>query len=543
MKATKLIAFTFLTLVLASTSCSKFESLEANPNAASETATVPPSYLLGRILFELYQGPGVTDGVSGNTFEGAWGVTAKYSQHIIPNDSYYGIGGDQSGGNYTWSNTATPYNLLKLVDKMELQAAKFLNPEMNSYKAIGKFIKAYVYVWLTQRVGDIPTEDAGQGLKNLTPVYTSQKDVYAKSLQLLEDANADLNSLIPTISTVTNIEGDIFYGNNLKSWQKAVNTFKLRVLISLSKRADDTPELGIKQKFADVLANPTKYPVLTGNTDNLKFSFNSQYNPYPLGPTSFYNNRQHIGSALMSLLTSNKDPRTFLFSTPAPGLLKAGKLATDFDAYAGASAGATIDAVKSAGGPDIVSGPYSFISFVRYYQNFIGPEPYVIIGYPEMLFNIAEAANRGWITADAGTNYLNGVKASLAFYNLKDGDQIKVGDVAGGNTVNVTAAVNTFLTNIAYVGNTDAGLKQIIEQKYVAFFVNSGWEPFYNWRRTGYPSTFATTGSGINGSGKIPMRWLYPVDETTYNSANASAAIQGQFGGTDDLNKMMWLLK
>jgi hypothetical protein len=39
------------------------------------------------------------------------------------------------------------------------------------------------------------------------------------------------------------------------------------------------------------------------------------------------------------------------------------------------------------------------------------------------------------------------------------------------------------------------------------------------------------------------MRWQYPVDETTYNSVNAKAAIQSQFNGNDDIFSMMWLLR
>ena len=96
---------------------------------------------------------------------------------------------------------------------------------------------------------------------------------------------------------------------------------------------------------------------------------------------------------------------------------------------------------------------------------------------------------------------------------------------------------------MAYKGNNADGLKQILEQKYVAFFQNSGWEAFYNWRRTGYPSTFVTTGAGINAHGQIPIRWQYPVDEVIYNKENASDALQRQYGGTDDIYASMWLLK
>jgi hypothetical protein len=41
----------------------------------------------------------------------------------------------------------------------------------------------------------------------------------------------------------------------------------------------------------------------------------------------------------------------------------------------------------------------------------------------------------------------------------------------------------------------------------------------------------------------IPLRWQYPADELNYNSSNCQAAITSQYGGTDDVNAKMWLIK
>lgn len=540
MKLNKIYILSIFAILISTSGCQNQEELTPNPNIAGENAIVPPSYLMGRILYELYQGGGVTDGISGRVFEGPFSQLSRWNQFTVSNDTYYG--GDNI---YGWSFTATPYNLLKLTTKMEEQAAVSLNPERNSFKAIGKFIRAYSYIWLTQRVGDIPTDEAGLGLNNLTPKYSSQKEVYAKALQLLEDANTDLNALIPTINTATNISGDIYFNNDLKKWQKTINTYKLRVLISLSKRADDTADLGIKQKFADVIKNPTKYPIMAGNADNLAFVYNAAYNPYPITPTDFYNRNTNIGFPILDIMTKTEDPRTFVLTTPAPGLIKAGKKASEFSAYVGSNIGKPLTALAADKASDVTNSPYSYISYLRYYQSFVGPEPNILLGYSEMCFNIAEAANRGWITSDAADFYTKGINASLSFYGVTDGGTIRVSDAGGSPTatVNVTADVKKFLQNVTYKGNNADGLKQILEQKYVSFFQNSGWEAFYNWRRTGFPSSFVTSGVGLNAQGKIPMRWQYPVDETTYNATNAKAAIQSQFSGNDDIFSMMWLLK
>jgi hypothetical protein len=95
---------------------------------------------------------------------------------------------------------------------------------------------------------------------------------------------------------------------------------------------------------------------------------------------------------------------------------------------------------------------------------------------------------------------------------------------------------------VTYVGNTEEGLKQIITQKYLAFFQSSGQEAYFNFRRTGYP-TF-DVGPGTGNGGKIPKRWLYPVSEVTNNTQNYKAALQRQFGAeVDDLNNDLWINK
>jgi hypothetical protein len=46
-----------------------------------------------------------------------------------------------------------------------------------------------------------------------------------------------------------------------------------------------------------------------------------------------------------------------------------------------------------------------------------------------------------------------------------------------------------------------------------------------------------------NKKDAIPMRWLYPSSETNYNRENLIEALNRQFDGYDEINKLMWLLK
>ena len=535
----KLIAITFGIITLVS--CQKFDDIATNPNVVSENSALPPGLLLGKITFALYQGTGS---------EGPFDQVQRWNQFTVSNDIYYG------GTNaYSWSNTGTVFDILKNVEKMEEKANQQLPSKVNAFTALGKFFRAYVSIYLSQRVGDIPMKEAGQGLNNLTPKYDSQHDVYLQSLQLLDTANIYLNQLIPISGTSISaqLDGDIYFNNNLTKWQKLVNTYKLRVLISLSKRADDpsAADLNIKQRFAEVINNPATFPIMTGNGDNMVFTYNQNYNSYTHNKNDAYNDRQNIGQAFLSLTTASQDPRTFIVATPAPAQLKAGKTVSDFSAYVGADIAQSVGTLSS----DANSGKYSYVNYLRYYlsnadrssnASFIGPESYIIIGFPEMNFNIAEAINRGWVTGtNAATYYLKGINASLDFYGLSEGQKFTVGDLAGATLGTVTISRSNFLADasVTYKGDNTAGLEQILNQKYIAFWQNSGYEAFYNQRRTGFPKAFSTTGPGINANGKIPVRWQYPNDENVYNANNVNAAIQNQQFSKDDVYQTIWLIK
>ncbi|MFV7898541.1 SusD/RagB family nutrient-binding outer membrane lipoprotein, partial [Enterococcus faecium] len=123
-----------------------------------------------------------------------------------------------------------------------------------------------------------------------------------------------------------------------KQWQKVVNTFKLRVLINLSKKVSD-PDLNIKQKFADVLSNPAKYPIMTGLTDNWEYVYNATYNYYPNNKGNYGNDatRLCVAATWLNTLASLNDLRAMKVADPARGL---GFPDTSYSSFVGGANGA-----------------------------------------------------------------------------------------------------------------------------------------------------------------------------------------------------------
>jgi hypothetical protein len=542
-------------------SCSKtIQDKQSNPNSPS---SVPSALILGTVLNDM-------SGENGNSTSGSlgginsWDVAHGWNQYHCQNYDYYG------NNIYAWTDgslnsaggSSGPFNsylVLKNVVQMENAVVGVDAGHANPYEAIGRFVRAYYYYNLTSLMGDVPQTQALLAQANPTPTYTPQEQVFEYVLDELDTANSDFATLITNKDVTLSASQDLFYAGNLAAWQKLVNSFKLRVLISLSLQSADA-NLNVPARFAAVINNPATYPIFASQSDDFEFNYNpggsSTFSTYPFNPSNFGSiaGRYNMAYTYVNALTSLNDARVFVTCEPAQALVTADTAAADSSSYyparykyfVGASTGLALGTMYS----DASAGDYSFINRNRYYNNFTG-EPDVLVGYKEMCFNIAEAIERGWITGNAGTWYKQGITASMAFYGINVADTSFTAYFLPGGASSLseiapypfTFNFNTYYAQPAVqLSSTPAmAINQIVLQKYITTFENSGYEAYYNWRRTGVPAF--QSGSGVGNNGVIPLRWAYPVTEQTQNAANWSAAVSGQGFSADDLNQTMWLLK
>lgn len=521
-------------------SCNKqIEEKQVNPN---NPASVPPNLILGTVLTDL-SGTGSQGNLGGIN---SWDNVQDWNQYHCQNYDYYG------NNIYSWSNGSfEPYLVLKNVVQMEKEAKVRGAAAVNPFEAIGRFVRAYYFYNLTSLFGDVPMAEALQAPANSTPAYTPQKDVFKYVLDELDTANTDLASLIASNDNSISAANDLYYSGNLSKWQKLVNSFKLRVLISLSSKSGDA-DLAVPAQFAAIMNNPTKYPVFESQADDFAFSYNpggsNTYSTYPFNPSNFGSiaGRFNMAATYVGALTALKDPRVFVTCEPATALAGNDPNPAQFKYFKGASTGEPVQSMYG----NASAGFYSFINRYRYYSNFTG-EPDVLVGYKEMCFNIAEAIVRGWISGNAESWYKTGINESMKFYGI---DTTQTSFTAyflppGANSVTQVAPYPYTFNFSAYYAQPQVRLSsapstainEIIMQKYIAMFENSGYEAYYDWRRTGVPDF--QDGAGVGNNGVIPKRWAYPVSEQTQNSKNWSSALAAQQFSSDDLNQSMWLLK
>lgn len=551
--------FLLLVGVSAVLSCNKqITEKQADPN---NPAVVTPNLILGTALTAMSgSGPNGNSGIGALSGVNSWDLVHGWNQYHCQNYDYYG------DNIYAWTNNSTntdnasntssgPFNsylVLKNVVEMETEAAKIYPGSVNAYEAVGRFIKAYYFYNMTMLMGDIPLTDALKAPAVLKPGYTPQEQVFAYVLNQLDTANSDFASLIAAKDAHLSATQDIFYGANLSKWQKLVNAFHLRVLVALSPKASDAV-LNVPARFAKIVGDPVGHPLFASQADDFEFNYNpggsNTFSVYPFNPSNFGSiaGRFNMAFTFVNALTTLQDPRVYATCDPAWALVGTDTAhPAQYKYFVGASTGLDVGTMYG----NASAGDYSFIGRHRYYSNFTG-DPNVLVGYKEQLFNIAEGIVRGWATGDAEASYKQGITESFKFFGI---DITQTNFTAlflppGANDINSVKPYSyTFDFTTYYAqptvklsGTEATAVGQIVTQKYIAFFENSGWEPYYNWRRTGSPAF--QSGSGVGNNGVIPVRWAYPVTEQTQNTANWQAALTSQGFSGDDLNQKIWLVK
>jgi len=477
-----------ISLLFVANSCKDFEELQIDPNRATQTH---PSLLL--------------TGIEVDAFSNIDLGSAMASRMLVYTD---GTADEQY---YSWLRSGYGrYNNLRQVVKMNEEAERL---ELDNYKSLALFFMSWQILEITKVFGDVPYSDAMQATSGITsPTYDTQQDIYIRVLDDLKTAN---NNLDPIKGTIT---GDVVYNGDILKWKKLINSFSLRILISLSLKTGNTA-LNVVTRFKEITDNPDQYPIFTSNEDNAALPFyDIATNRYPYFNNNNLKTAFYMEESFVNLLKDRSDPRLFTFADRTPLAVDADLPETDFGAYGGLDGSAPL----SENTTRVVAGEASRID-LRYYNDPVN-EPSLALSYAEVEFTLAEAAKLGWITDDAEEHYNNGIRASMDFYEISTGDQ------------------DAYLLqpDVTYVAAN--GLEMILTQKYINFYMKGGWESFYNHLRTGFPE-FSVDGGGVLNNEQVPKRWMYPQEELQLNTVNVQAAISRQYTGGDDINGVMWLLK
>lgn len=365
---------------------------------------------------------------------------------------------------------------------------------LTNMASVAKIWEAVIVQLGTDRWRDIPYSEA-IGLDNgiVTPKYDTQEEIYPALMTLLKEAADGLNE-----GSIDDLgSGDILFYGDTEAWLRLANSLRLRMAMRI---ANVNPSLA-KQVAEEIAGNPAKYPLIKENSENAFFWWPGESPYYEPWADDFRTRDDHcISDILVNIMKGLSDPRLPVYAQPNAS---------------GEYVGCEI------GGPDaITSGhatKYSLLG-VRFREDMAGFS--AIYRAAETYFHLAEAAARGWnVGTTAKAAYEAGVTESL--------------DENG-----VAAQAAAYLAGPAAFNGT---LDQIYLQEWICLF-KQGMEAWSLYRKTGIPITHHIASSmaecGYTGHNTPPLRYPYPIVESTLNGANSAGPMSeviDEFWG-----KQMW---
>jgi hypothetical protein len=378
-------------------------------------------------------------------------------------------------------------------------------------------LRTLVFSFVTDSWGDIPYSQALKGDSvgsSLTPTYDKQQDIYTDFFAVLDKASKDLAGAPNGLGAA-----DPIYGGDPASWQKFINSLRLRLAIRV---VNVDPALASAQIAA---ARNAPGGLILTNADNAYFPWpgDGVYNN-PWADNLGGRDDWRMSDRLVNIMNGLSDPRLPIYAQPA---------ASD-GAYRGSPNG-VLPAPPNM--PDRATTSRPGIIFYKgatvYGPTFGGAGaslPTPVLTAAEVNFILAEASERGLggLTAGTAAAYYNaGISASFNQWNdmaASSGQSISAGDMAA------------YLASpsVVYSGGV-AGQKQIALQKYIALYMD-GATAWFEWRRTCVPNTIVPGPDATLNY--VPRRLEYPTTEATANGDALKAAIAAQ--GPDNLGTKLW---
>ncbi len=483
--------------------------------------------------------PGILSKVSGFYSELDNTVTSGVVQHM-QEDGWF-----NSYNHYVWTNRdwGNWYGVLR-DNELMIEAAVAGNYAM--HEGMGYVIRAFAFGNITDLWGDAPYKEALKASQEIIqPQFDSQEEIYKGILEDLKKASAIFKNNNNSGIIANN---DLVYQGNINKWHRLSNSLILRYAMRLSEKLPALAKTYIQDVhsegiYIESISDEASVKYL-GNT-----SIDSWYLAMQFDPDGSTFRRRKVAKTILDRLTQTNDPRLFSWVAPVncqwvedlsltvgvenfirkDGIPQAYVSLTEAQYAIQIAAGAKftrrynpniynrrLDTGLYVGIPVGVESPDS-------YNNNPTPGQTVenqhvsqlnamykantgeflkrrLATASETLFILAEAAQRGWITAGAESFYNNAINKSLQ---------------AWGKSTAYTDFINH--DDVKY----NNSLERIIEQKWIASW-NCSVEAWMDFRRTGYPALVAGPESA---EPVLPVRFIYGNNELLANEINVNAAI------------------
>jgi len=480
----KKIFLTITILMVLLSSCERIDYNDINQNPYSPTEDNIDAMLLGGMLS--YSQLGNRAGYS---------VASLYAQYqaqfAYSNEQLY----NQFPGEWKTNYVDILSNLKVVANTTEDLRGSTVN--MN---AIAELMSVLVWKRVTDTFGDVPYFEALQGGNNITPAYTTQRDIYIDLISRVKDAR----DMIDSTQFVPNANTDIFYAGDMAKWGKFANSLLLSLTIQLSNT--DLASMA-QTEFNNALNNG--YGVMESNDEVFTPDLGGgNQNPISTQRSADYN----LSKELTDALNGYNGPWGAGFNDPKNVTSTAGNT------------------------PDYRLAKYSS-------SNMNDGIPYGFQSYPgggADMNNTLDSEGSDYTLFSAAYTWLNRAEGALIYASDDDSNTMLTNaivtsyDQHGLQASDGEARATLRITNVT----GEVTLAQVIgEEKWFALFPD-GFSAWTEYRRTGYPMLHAAP-EATNG-GIIPHRMIYPIGEASSNPDGYSQGVQGLTPADDKNTSKIW---
>jgi hypothetical protein len=361
--------------------------------------------------------------------------------------------------NNSWNSLYDVMNIAKLIlDKTDPTTGD--EPGNFYARGIAQILMAYNLAVTTDFWGRVPYNEAFKGAANLQPAYQNQSAIYPIIFQLFNDGIVNMGNATRSAGT-----RDLYYGGitalaaNKEAWIRLAYSFLARYHLQLS-RVDANAAQKALAAAEKGFQSAAEQCLLTGFAAALP-----GMNPW--GEFWYYREHLSVSSTINGLMTERNDPRRAIMFGAGP--------------------------IAPIGTANQTQGGYAQSRYTSGSTAYA--QPVIVFSFQELKFIIAEAKFRTG-AADWQDALKAAVEASFTFHGATIGDYF-----------------DTQVLPRLTAGNE---LREIMTQKYIAFFDREAIQAYNDYRRTGFPTMMNPNNATVG----FPHRAPYPVSEVSSNSAN-----------------------
>jgi hypothetical protein len=511
----KIIIYTYTVILLIASSflsCKDSEYGDLYPDP-SKTSKISPEKLMTGVFYSslqytkpTYYGYYTMDILTLSRYTQTIGVISG-DEMYRPNDGYV---------TQRWKsfyNSLTQFRLLESVyDKLDEQG----KVDNEIFVLVSK---VFLYGQLQEIIdlwGDVPFSEAGRlpitsDIKSSYASYENAGDLYKMMLDDLKAINIRLSEMDGTLSSLASIyftAQDYINNGNVLKWRKYANSLRLRMALRAATQGDLMAEG--RSVLKEMLENEATYPVIADNSETIQINADREgFDPL----------RDEDGSRGIMQAFETNQATGVLNRAPKPMLDRMlpddPRVPVMFSPNSkGDYIGLDLTERSDAQRPGLEQVPNLYASIDSATINRNDRLPGILFTAAEVSFIKAEAYNEGYAKsqADAKAAFEQAVTQSVNFYYDLNALSSYAPPVSRPDVATVAAFVASRWTGDA---NT-----AIATQKWLHFFCIHTQEAWSELRRTKLPQLdYLTDNTSVETRTPVD-RFLYPLDERTFNSAN-----------------------